>query len=173
MRVIGYCVAFRAIYTGDMDRARLGRVLGTGARQAAKTLMSAAEAVAAPDPSPRQQAAAAPITQTAARSVAEAVRRAPSAAQVRTQAGRAGRSVWSPVARFSSVLWLEVTGAFFAIFAAFSGTAAWRLRGVLLAPHGTASPDDIHRFWIYFAVFAGFAYFAVSSFARARKRQRR
>jgi hypothetical protein len=35
--------------------------------------------------------------------------------QTRKHAGRLGKSVWSPLARFSSVLWLQVTGSFFAV----------------------------------------------------------
>ena len=100
----------------------------------------------------------------------------PSSAQIGRagrQAQKAGKTMLSPLARFSSVLWLEVTGAFFAIFAIFAGTAAWRLRGVLLAPRTEATRESVQHFYIYLAVFVVFAYFTVSSFIRARRRQRR
>jgi hypothetical protein len=84
---------------------------------------------------------------------------------------RFGETVWGPVARLSGVLWLEITGAFFGIFALFAAQAAWTHRGEL------AGPATVHRnAWTHAAVFVGmalvFGYFCVSSFVRARRRER-
>lgn len=159
-------------YTSSMDRVRLGRVLGIGARQAAKTLMSAAEAATAPDPSPRPTPQAPQPDRTerpapAGRVLPNPIRVLP---QAKTQARSLKRSIWNPLARFSSVLWLEVTGSFFAIFAVIPAEAAWKLRG---AARGPFSGNATRLFYVYLAMAAVFAYFAISSFIRARQRQRR
>jgi hypothetical protein len=147
-----------------MDRVRFGRALGVGARQAAKTLMSAAEAAAAPNPGEgTRPVAAAPVTRPVARVVADPK-------VVKTQAKTLGKSVLGPFAKFSSVLWLEVTGLFFAIFAAIAGVQVWKWRAAVFLP--TSSPDA-RRFYVYAAVFVVFGYFAVSSFLRAGRRSRR
>jgi hypothetical protein len=171
-----------ARYTIGMDRVRFGRALGVGARQAAKTLLSAAEAAAAPDPrrqgSPGQRAAT-PSPTAASRFSSEATERNTTAAPPRVKvdprvvAGQTrtlGSSVWSPFAKFSSVLWLEVTGTFFAIFALIAGLQIWKFHAALL--RSPAAPDA-RRLYVYIAVFAVFGYFTVSSFVRAGRRQRR
>jgi hypothetical protein len=147
-----------------MDRVRFGRALGVGARQAAKTLMSAAEAVAAPDPNAgKRPVAAAPVRRPVARVVADPK-------VVKTQAKTLGKTVVGPLAKFSSVLWLEVTGAFFGIFAAIAGQQVWKWHA---AVHLPASSPDARRLYVYAVLLALFGYFAVSSFVRARQRSRR
>jgi hypothetical protein len=81
-----------------------------------------------------------------------------------------GKSMFAPVARFSGVLWLEVTGTFFALIALFVGQGAWQLRrGFRLPP----TAHDAQKLYLHTAIFLLFAYFAVSSFVRARRRERR
>ena len=78
-----------------------------------------------------------------------------------------GRSFFGPVRHASNVLWLEVTGCFFALFAAFFGQNIYRVRAQY-----AAGPD--HRtFLLYCLLTAIFAYFSASSFLRARRRSRR
>ena len=89
---------------------------------------------------------------------------------VKAQAKTLGKSVWGPFAKFSGVLWLEVTGLFFAIFAAIAGVQVWRWRAAVYLP--TSSPDA-RRFYVYAALFVVFGYFALSSFVRASRRSRR
>jgi hypothetical protein len=101
---------------------------------------------------------------------AETPRTIPEPAAVKAQARNLGRSVWSPFARFSSVLWLEVTGTFFAIFALIAGEAAWKLRAALRLSPGA---HEAQRVYLYVAIFVLFAYFAVSSFVRAQQRSRK
>jgi hypothetical protein len=161
-----------------MDRVRLGRALGYGARHATKTLISAVDAATAPNPSAGTSQRAAeptpakttpqpsPIAQVAEayRTVAEVKKNA------RTHARGLGQSVLTPVKRFSSVLWLEVTGTFFALFALFLAQGVWRLRNSFKASPIT---PEAHKAYFYLAVFLVFAYFSVSSFVRASRRQRR
>jgi hypothetical protein len=41
---------------------------------------------------------------------------------------RFGESIWGPFAKLSRILWLEMTGFFFGIFAVFAGSAVWAHR---------------------------------------------
>lgn len=77
--------------------------------------------------------------------------------------------MWAPLATFSSALWLRVTGCFFGLVALTMTTGAWRLRG---AVHSGAEPASLQHFWIFAGFAVLFGYFAVSSFVRARLRER-
>ena len=77
-----------------------------------------------------------------------------------------GRSVWGPFAHAGGVLWLEVTGLFFAIFGLFFAQNAYKLR------HAWSSGPDHSRFLIYAVVTLVFFYFTFSSFYRARRKER-
>ena len=172
-----------------MDRVRFGRALGYGARHATKTLLSAVDAATASNPSAaasqgspqqssRQQGSPqsnptanttprpSPIAQAAEayRTVTEAKKAA------KTHARGLGQSMFTPVRRFSSVLWLEVTGTFFALFAVVLGQAVWRQHTSFKA---SPSSPEAHKAYFYLALFLVFAYFSVSSFVRASRRQRR
>jgi hypothetical protein len=165
-------------YTRDMDKVRFGRALGVGARQAAKTLMNAAEAAAAPDPRRTESASAARSNASAGFS-ARMTESNPTAIPPRptvdprvlkTQARTLKKSMWSPFAKFSSVLWLEVTGTFFAIFALIAGSQVWKFHAALLL---SPSHPEARRLYVYIVILAIFAYFTISNFIRANRRQRR
>ena len=183
-------------YTSEMDRVRFGRALGWGARQAVKTLVTAVDAATAESPSRKsaganatQRPAASPRASaspgasnpgaSANRGVSAAPKVVQAAKQTSAKAGevrqglgrgtrRFGAAVWNPFVRLSGVLWLEVTGVFFGIFARFALGAVWRLRG---AWH--ASAEDHRGLVGAVAMLAVFGYFCVSSFVRARRRERR
>jgi len=90
--------------------------------------------------------------------------------QVSASARVAGKNAWSPLARFSSVLWLQVTGTFFLLIAGYFSQGLWQTRGaVRLGWHS----GDAQRFALHAAAFLVFAYFAVSNFVRAWRRERR
>ena len=148
-----------------MDKVRLGRALGYGARHAAKSVVKAVDAASAPNPTRAVQRPA----ESRPSMAAQVEQARTQVVQTRKHAGRLGRSVWSPLARFSSVLWLQVTGSFFAVIAAFLAQGVWKQR---FAARMWGSPDAT-RFYIVTAVFATFAYLAVSSFVRAWRRERR
>ena len=162
-----------------MDRVRFGRALGYGARHAAKTLLKAADAASTPSPAragtPREPAAqaraAAPASQAQAARMAErVVQTQRTVAETKKHAGRLGRSVWTPVARFSSVVWLQVTGLFFALIAMFLAQGAWKERA---AWHLPLTSHAATKFYVLVVAFAAFAYFSVSNFVRAWLRERR
>lgn len=179
----------RTATLGPMDPVRLGRVLGIGARAAAKTVVHAVDAATTPNPSPappqprstapRPTAAevlrpvAANSSRSASSAYAQAHRAAPriktTARGLREGSRRFGREVWNPFVRLSGVLWLEVTGVFFGIFALFAFGAVWRLRA---AWHVTTTNAAEHqRLLGAIAMLGVFGYFCVSSFVRARRRQ--
>jgi hypothetical protein len=82
----------------------------------------------------------------------------------------AGKSALAPVAKFSSVLWLEVTGTFFALVAAAMCEAVWKLRAAWTQP---ATSNDRLKLYFCAALAALFLYFTISNFVRAARRQRR
>jgi hypothetical protein len=95
---------------------------------------------------------------------------AETARQARQAAPVLRRSVAAPLTRFSSVLWLEVTGTFFTVFALFLAQGVWRLRGAVRLPPSTHAAQQLY---LHVGIFLVFAYFAVSSFVRARQRGRK
>lgn len=152
---------------------RFGRALGYGARHAAKTLAQAADAAAAPNPAPKTPAARPPRPVSAA--AASGARRVPDAGTLRTAGREAKRSLVAPVVRFSSVIWLQVTGVFFALIAFTMAAAAWRARAALrhVAVSGAGSAAGAHpviKLCVYIGVCAVFTYFSVTSFLRAARR---
>lgn len=149
----------------SMDRVRFGRALGYGARHAAKTLLQAADAATTSTPT-RRAGSAAP-TDRVAEKVVQTQR---TVAATKKHAGKLGRSVWTPVARFSSVVWLQVTGLFFALIAMFLAQGAWKERAAWHLPLGSHAAV---RFYVLAVAFAAFAYFSVSNFVRAWLRERK
>ena len=151
-----------------MDRVKFGRALGYGARHAAKTLMQAADAASAPNPRPSQPLSPArPVTTLSEPEETAGPRRIPDAQTVRAAGRQAKSSLVTPVVRFSRVVWLQVTGVFFALLAFTMGMAAWKARA---AVHAAANSNGAMRVYAYVAVCALFTYFTVSSFVRAARR---
>ena len=167
-----------------MDRVRFGRALGYGARHAAKTLLQAADAATKPSRSAsgvkagssgpmagQARPAAAQASPMQATRVAERVAQTQRTVTATKQhAGKLGRSVWTPVARFSSVVWLQVTGLFFALIAMFLAQGAWKERAAWHLPLGSHAAT---KFYVLAVAFMAFAYFAVSNFVRAYLRERK
>lgn len=152
-----------------MDRVKFGRAVGYGARHAAKTLMQAAEAASAPNPtaggppsSQRRESSPPPEVRAS-----PGPRRVPDVQTVRVAGKQARNSLLTPVVRFSSVVGLQVTGVFFGLVAVTMGTAAWKVRPGL---HAAANSHDMIKLYAYLAVCALFIYFTISSFVRAARR---
>ena len=158
-----------------MDSVRFGRALGKGARAAAQGLYEAVDAAAAPNPNPASPAPPKPAGEPL-RAAADAIVQgtAAYAAQkkaVTREAGRLGKSFLAPFARAGRALWLEVTGTFFTLFAAIFFSYMWKYRTAIRLSGTNA---DAHRhFMASGAAAAVFGYFAVTSFVRARRRERR
>jgi hypothetical protein len=166
-----------------MDSVRFGRALGVGARAAAKTLVTAVDAATAPNPSASATASSAGAPGAAAgKTEGSGVRLAEQATRTTAQVRQTGRGLkegsrqfrkaaWGPVVKLSGVLWLELTGVFFGIFAIFAANGAWKMRGAL---HEAAGNHDAYvRFVLSVAMAAIFGYFCVSSFVRANRRGKR
>jgi hypothetical protein len=170
-------------YTLGMDSVRFGRALGIGARAAAKTLVTAIDAATTPNPAGSANtpaSAGGPAKETKAETAGARMgqRTARTASQVR-QTGkglkqgtkRFGEAVWGPFVKLSGVLWLELTGVFFGIFALFAAGGVWKMRGEW---RQTAGNHDMHVRLIAAAAMAAlFGYFCVSSFVKAGRRGRR
>ncbi len=175
-----------------MDSVRFGRALGIGARSAAKALAGAADAATAPNPSPAKPRPPAPTPAsrpvpiptpasaspsngpiaTAARTAAHATIQARKTSEgVARGSKRFGEAVWRPFVKISGVLWLEITGSFFGLFTLFAGQAAWTHREDLYAST-TNHEARVHAI-VFLAMTLVFGYFCLSSFLRARRRERR
>ena len=158
-----------------MDRERLGRVLGRGARLAARTAFEAVDAAtSAPPPQASERGPTVAVEEMARRKPAQNV----SGASRRTRpavtleavplvraAKAAGKGFASPLRRASRALWLELTGCFFALFALSFGLGVWHTRTEAFSP----LPVERHRFAAFCLLTLLFAYFSVSSFLRARR----
>ncbi|MEO8869279.1 MAG: hypothetical protein ABI357_00460 [Granulicella sp.] len=169
-----------------MDRVRFGRALGMGARYAAKTLVTAADAAVAPNPTGKRAAASEPSAGAASQPASTAGRTdttlgqkaARTTAQVRktkenlSRGGkRFGEAAWGPVVKLSGVLWLEVTGVFFGIFVLVAVINTWKL---LVKQHSLGLNLLENRYLFFSIVMAVvFGYFCISSFVRASRRQHR
>ena len=160
-----------------MEPNSFGKKLGIGMRVAGNIARDRAQEAA------RRREASAP---TAATGSSQPASRQPSVARVIAQnsekvaqrsrnlgtgIGRGsrqfGHAFFRPFAHASSVLWLEITGCFFALFAAFFAQNVYHTRAQYLA-----GPD--HRnFLLYCLLTVIFAYFSASSFIKARRRARR
>jgi hypothetical protein len=150
-----------------MDKVRFGRALGTGAREAAKALIKAADAATAPDPSPSlKQRPAAQVVETPVQVAAPRAR--VTKAGLKQGSKRFGEAAWGPVAKAGGVLWLEVTGVLFGLFAVAAGIAVWQDRGNFRV--GGAAE---HHAWVALGMLVVFGYFTVSSYVRAARRSRR
>jgi hypothetical protein len=162
-----------------MDSVRFGKALGIGARQAAKALVTAAEAASTPNPRTKPPSASGTRSAQAPRtSEALGQRAARTTAQVRqTKEGiargskRFGEAVWGPFVKVSGVLWLELTGVFFGLFVVTALLNTWKLRANL---HDIGTNHDQHQHLLFsIAMALVFGYFCVSSFVRANRKQRR
>jgi hypothetical protein len=173
-----------------MDSVRFGRALGVGARAAAKTLVTAVDAATSPNPSAGGAAKGAlgpsfvssSSSSDASKAQASGERVAQQVAWTATQVQqtrkglkeggkRFGEAAWGPVAKLSGVLWLEVTGVFFGVFALFAGGGVWKMRGSL-HDIGANHKDHVHLL-LSIVMAAVFGYFCVSSFVKANRRGKR
>ena len=150
-----------------MEPNRFGRKLGIGVRVASRMVKeraaqaSNAAASTPQDEKPRPAAPPPPAPKIPKKNFVEPARR------VGEGTRRFGKAFWGPFAHVSATLWLEITGLFFALFAAFFGQNAWKTRASAL--HG---PEHA-QFLLYAVVTLIFVYFCASSFVKAARRGRR
>ena len=156
-----------------MEPNRFGRKLGIGVRVASRMVKERAaqasqKSQTTPEAATTQQAAP---PQPASRSSAPPPRPTKNYVQPARRIGVGTRrftsAVAGPLAHISGTLWLEITGLFFALLAAFFGQSAWRTRASAL--HG---PEHTH-FLLYVVITLVFVYFCISSFIKASRRGKR
>jgi hypothetical protein len=136
-------------------------------RSANSTASASAQPPRAPQPTPTSR----PIVENAARAAAQAQAHARQASKgVAAGSKQFGKSVWRPFVKLSGVLWLEITGSFFALIAFFTGESLWVHRADVHA--NPLNPTAHEHFLVYLVVTVMFSWFAVSSFLRARRRSR-
>ena len=152
-----------------MEPNRLGRVLGVSARIAAKKIGEAsaqaaqkAEQAPASRPVSSQPAAQLGARQDQARAAGQAA--VDSGRRLARGAGRAGSALFRPFAHAGGILALQVFGVFFAVFAFSFLVHAWQASRI-------TGWHEKHA-----ATFLGvglvFLWFAVSSFWRAKRKER-
>jgi len=176
-----------------MDAVRFGRALGLGARQAVKTVTAAVDAATAENPSAKNagksagtgtragatapvggaadkaQTTASKVIHQAAHGAAQTVVQAREAREGLRRGGkRFGGTAWKTFTRLGGVLWLEVSGVFFGVFALFALGTVVHLRGDW---HRNAAGH--RQLAVAVAMLVFFGYFCVSNFVLARRRERR
>ena len=146
-----------------------------GAREAARAAFKAVDAAKAPSPdaargagTTAEQKVAPVVIPTARQAERQRQGSGVSVAGVKRGGRKFGEAMWGPFAKASSVLWLEVTGVLFGMFALVAGSWAWSSRAEL-ALGGTLA----HREWVRLGMMALFGYLTVSSYVRAARRSRR
>lgn len=152
-----------------MNANEIGKRLGIGVRVAGRVAQQHAQQRADEG---AKQSGAAPGATTG--STTGAPRILPSAADIRAAqqkthrytraAGRGVGGFLRPFGRVGGILWLEVTGFFFGLFALFFAQDLWRARA------GYASGPLHQRFWVAVVLTGVFAYLSISAFWRAKRR---
>ena len=135
-----------------MEPKKVGRTLGIGVRVASNMLRQRVEQAA----EARNSRPAAPSPPLSSRVVT-----------AKRGAKAFGQAFLGPFTHAGKVLWLEMTGLFFALFAFFFAQSVYRVRAAW-----RQGPEHGHLL-LYCALAAAFAWFSFSSFARAYRRSKR
>ena len=135
-----------------MEPKKVGRTLGIGVRVASNMLRQRVEQAAETRAS-RPPAPPPPISNRVV-----AAKRGASAFW---------RALVGPFTHAGKILWLEITGLFFALFALFFGQNVYHVRA-----SWRQGPEHGHLL-LYAALAAGFAWFSFSSFASAYHKSKR
>src|SRR5271170_3660825 len=153
-----------------MGAETAGRKLGIGLRLAARAVqqraVEAAASTAPPKPTSPQASYGVPPA-TAAATAAQSSQAKFTVKAVAQGTKRFGEALWGPMAHTGGVLWLEITGLFFGMFAAYFGQSAYRMR------HDYAAGPEHMHFLIYSALTVVFAWFTFSSFYKARQKEKK
>jgi Na+/H+-translocating membrane pyrophosphatase len=143
-----------------VEPKKVGRALGIGVRVASKMVRErVAAAAAAP--------AAATVPAHPAASVRPATPPSDRAAAAKRGFKALGQALLGPFTHAGGVLWLEITGLFFAFFALFFVQSIYRVHTAW-----RQGPEHAHLL-LYTLLAAGFGWFSFSSFARAYRKSKR
>lgn len=148
-----------------MNPNEFGKRLGIGVRVAGRIAQQraqqASQTTSQPHPQDPPQGQVIPPRQTIKINTAQTAQRAHTLTRA---AGRGMGGFLRPFGRVGGILWLEVTGFFFGLFALFFAQDLWRARLSYLS-------GPLHqRFLIAAVLTAVFAYLSISAFWRARRR---
>jgi hypothetical protein len=142
-----------------MEPKKVGRTLGIGVRVASNMLRQRMERAAAAHPAPAEAGNGRPTPPPA-----------PISSRVVTAKRGAkafGQALVGPFTHAGGVLWLEITGLFFALFALYFGQSAYRVR------HDWRQGPEHTDLLLFCALAAAFAWFSGSSFLRAYRKNKR
>jgi len=149
-----------------MKPQAIGRVLGIGVRvvgrMAGQRIAAGAQAATRP---PQSRPTAGPVTLEGAPGRAAAG--AETARRAGVVAGTVGRGVGGflkPFHRVGNIVFLEIVGVFFLLFALGFGNWVWRMKD-----QAVRGPEHA-KFLVYAAMTLAFLYLGVSSFWRARRK---
>src|SRR5271163_3799028 len=147
-----------------MEPKKVGRTFGIGVRVASNMLRQRVEQAAASKPAPAEAGNGRP----AAAQPAPAMRKIGSRAATAKRGARAFlQAILGPFTHAGGILWLEITGLFFALFALFFVQSVYRVRTAWLQ-----GPEHAHLL-LYCVLAVGFGWFSVSSFTRAYRKSKR
>jgi hypothetical protein len=148
-----------------MEPKKVGRALGIGVRVASNMVRQrVAQAAAAPA---TPVAAAIPRPPEPPPAPRPAVSGPSKTATAKRGAKAFGQAILGPFTHAGSILWLEITGLFFALFALFFVQSVYRVRTAW-----RQGPEHAHLL-LYCVLAVGFAWFSVSSFTRAYRKNKR
>jgi hypothetical protein len=151
-----------------MEPKKVGRTLGIGVRVASNMLRQRVEQAAAPRPAPKPASSEAENGRPSAAPTSPFRRNTGSqGAAIRRGAKAFGQAFLGPFTHAGSVLWLEITGLFFALFAVYFGQGVYRVRTAW-----RQGPEHTHLL-LYAALAIAFTWFSASSFTRAFRKSRR
>jgi hypothetical protein len=149
----------------QMNPNEFGRRLGIGVRVAGRIAQQraqqAAQAQSSTHPAAQPQGV---VESPASRSTAKSREMKEKTHKLARAAGRGMGGFLRPFSRVGGILWLEVTGFFFGLFALFFAQDLWRTR-----LNYAAGPQH-QRFLIAAALTVVFGYLSISAFWRARRK---
>lgn len=147
-----------------MEPKKVGRTLGIGVRVASNMLRERVERASAAHSGPAEAANGRPAAPPQPRA---SIKLNSKVAGAKRGAKAFGQAFLGPFTHAGSILWLEITGLFFALFALFFVQSVYRVR-----THWAQGPEHAHLL-LYAALAVGFAWFSVSSFLRAYRKSKR
>jgi hypothetical protein len=147
-----------------MEPKKVGRTLGIGVRVASNMVRERVEKASAAHSAPVEAGNGRPVAPPLARA---GIKIDSKVAGAKRGAKAFGQAFLGPFTHAGSILWLEITGLFFALFALFFVQSVYRIRTAWWQ-----GPEHAHLL-LYFALAVGFAWFSVSSFIRAYRKSTR
>jgi hypothetical protein len=147
-----------------MEPKKVGRTLGIGVRVASNIIRERVERASAAHSAPVEAGNGRPAAPAQNR---VSIKLDSKVAGAKRGAKAFGQAFLGPFTHAGSILWLEITGLFFALFALFFVQSVYRVRAAWWQ-----GPEHAHLL-LYAALAVGFAWFSVSSFLRAYRKSKR